>query len=157
MRRATKSDAKAIAECFYEAVHVKGNKGFYSDEVMALWAKPVTPERIAKFENMISKEDEELYVAEADGHIIGMTIIRLSDAKMGSLYVRPNSYGPIGALLIERMVQRFSEAGLNHMITDASLPAFEFYKRCGFVELGRDLYPGRDMEYVIMRKDFEEK
>jgi putative acetyltransferase len=153
IRHAVPDDAAGIAECYYLAVHEKA-QGFYSDAIIADWAKPVTPERIEKFRQSILGEEEEVYVAVADDIVIGMTIIRLSDAKMGCLYVRPNKYGQIGSALMDKAVACMQNAGKDHMVLDATLAAEGFYRRHGFRETGRGIQPKRNMEYIIMRRDF---
>lgn len=152
IRRAVPDDAEGVAQCHYAAVHEKG-KGFYSDDILDKWSAPVTVEKIERRRSQIVNPENEMYVAEANGQIIGFMSFEAQECKLGTLYVRKNPYGRIGDQLMGLAKQRAAELQLTHFRLNSSLAAFEFYKRAGFVETGRSINE-RGFEEVAMRLDF---
>lgn len=153
IRRAVSEDAQAIAQCHYDAVHDKG-KGFYPDDILDKWSAPVTLDKIAMRRSHIENPHGEMYVAEADGQVIGFMSFEPSKCKLGTLYVRRNPYGRVGEQLMNWAKQRASDLHLTHFWLSSSLAAFEFYRRAGFVETGRSINE-RGFEEVAMRLDFQ--
>jgi len=148
IRLAIHDDAPGVAHCFYSAVHEKG-QGFYLEDVLNDWAPPVTAERITEHYHQILDPDLEIYVAEAEGNIVGVMIINLPEHKMSGLYVRSNPYGLVGTRLVRKAKDRMQELGIPEMILDAALPARDFYQTRGFAETGK-IFERRGMEYVPM-------
>ena len=149
IRRAVAADAEQITHCHSRAVHQKG-RNYYPQDVLDLWAKPVTPERIQRRLEMIEDPEREVYVAEAKSDILGFATITPSLNKFGALYVKPNVYGKVGEALAKTVIGRGRELGLPYFELEGSLSAFEFYKRLGFVETSR----GRKetgLDYINMR------
>jgi GNAT superfamily N-acetyltransferase len=149
IRLAMPDDAEAIAHCFYQAVHEKG-QGFYLDDILKEWAPPVTAERIREHYLQILNPDEEIYVAVADGSIIGMMVIAVPDHKMSGLYVRSNPHGLVGTRLVKKARERMKELGKSEIRLDAAEPVVDFYLSRGFDEMGKS-FERRGMNYIPMR------
>lgn len=149
IRLATPGDAASVADCFYHAVHEKG-QGFYLKDILNEWAPPVTAARIDEHYMQILDPDKEIHVAEANGKIVGMMIIDVPEHKMSGLYVRANPHGLVGTRLVKKARERMKELGQNEMILDAALPAVEFYQSRGFTAVGH-AFERRGMDYIPMR------
>ncbi|HET8727018.1 MAG TPA: GNAT family N-acetyltransferase [Alphaproteobacteria bacterium] len=94
----------------------------------------------------------ETWVAEEDGSIVAF--IGLLDSFIGGLFVAPEGHGRgIGRRLVEHAFSLKGPLTVDVYARNPMAPAF--YRRCGFVEIGRKDRDdeGRPFELIVMRKD----
>jgi len=97
-------------------------------------------------------------VAEAEGKIIGICTVGISEGLLKQCYVLPEYNGlGIARELVKRIEAISQENGLKSLQLSSSLIALEFYKKQGYSELNSydyELENGLKMPCVMMEKVF---
>jgi|694.fasta_scaffold142799_4 putative acetyltransferase len=156
IRGALQSDAQAIYEVHYEAVH-KTAAADYELEILDEWSSNAA-NRVETLRTHIKDNPEQtvMIVAELDGRVVGFGEVVPSKNELRAVYVSP-SVGRKGvgkALLYEiESIARQNQA--EHLWLDSSLTAAKFYARNGYQNDGNsehELKTGRKMQCVKMSK-----
>lgn len=128
IRPARPEDAPALTECVASA---------YSEYASRIADLPPVTEGLSE-----DIRDHVVFVAEADGAILGGAVLVLADgAKLANLAVRPEAGGQgLGRALIAAVEDRARAAGVDalRLTTHAGMPeTIAFYERLGWTEIGR--------------------
>jgi len=127
LRKATAADAAAAWEIRSAAIRY-ACKGFYADDLLALWT---AGELTGSFAEFVA---QKCYVATVNGRVVGTGAIDLDDGRLDAIFVRPEMMGQgVGKRIIARLVDLGRSAGLTELRLDATLNAAPFYRCCGFV------------------------
>lgn len=101
-----------------------------------------TPWSWASFRNLLARIDADLWVAVAEGEVIGYAVVwyAASECELGNLAVAPGrrSRG-IGRALLEWTLKKASERGTERVYLEVRMSnraAQELYKSRGFVQVG---------------------
>ena len=160
-RRATESDAAAIAEAHLDSIRSLGPQ-FYPAGVVDDWSEGLGPGLY--LEAMARGEVFFVAVGEIDGKmaVLGFASdYRIEGSRHGaSAYVR----GAVARRGIGSALMRLAEAqaiarGARSVRIEASLAGLEFYRAHGFVEIGRGethLRSGRPIACVFMEKQLRD-
>jgi ribosomal protein S18 acetylase RimI-like enzyme len=100
---------------------------------------------------------EQFFIAQAGAETLGFSSHKvLHSEHRTAVYVRASGTRQgIGSALFRRAESAAIAAGGRSLYVDSSLAAVEFYRNCGFKEIGRGehaLPSGRAMPCVFMRK-----
>ena len=135
IRTARPDDAVAILRVHREAILLKA-AGHYPESTLGAWALGVTPERVARLAQQIADPEFIVVVAEAGEEAIGYGVAVPVREQLRALYVKPNSIGRVGTVLLAELEKRaFLTA--ESLRCDASLNAVAFYGAHGYTEEGR--------------------
>lgn len=132
IRKATLADAKDIKSAHYHA-WITNYRGYAPDEYLD--SMKFDAEAIQKMANHM-KEDE-FYVAEENGHVIGFTELKYPEDKtveIGGLYVHPDfQKRGAGSALVKKVCQTKKKLGYNKLIlwTIKDGPSLGFYAKQG--------------------------
>lgn len=104
------------------------------------WRRPWGAEDFAGF----AADPRVLWLeARCDGAFVGLLLARaiLDEAELLTLFRAPGSrMGPVGSLLIERLILHFKECEIERIILEvdeSNIRAVSLYQRFGFVQVGR--------------------
>lgn len=151
VRLAQPTDAEGILLAQYSAVHEIG-KLFYTPEICASWAKPVSPQRIEKFRSTLERNEYVTFVAESGRLIIGFSQFVPPD-KIGAVYVH-GQHGRRGAgSELLRAIEENAASG--RLWLEGSLSAEAFYLKHGYRVFRRGMHrlsSGMEMPAVFMEK-----
>ncbi len=111
--------------------------GSYARSIIEGWTDRPWPERF----RVGSQSGDEQYVLTRDEKTICFTCINLQRETLISLFVLPEHSGQgVGQKMVEFVIERAARSGLHVLKLDSSLNAVNFYKRQGFIEVGRSKY-----------------
>lgn len=149
IRRAERSDAEAAFDIRTRAI-LHQCSAAYTPEQLRLWTEiPLTE----KYRNWVEKD---YHLACLDGVPIATGFINFQTGELGALFVLPDHMRQgIGKVMIHHFERLASEAGLGQVNLEATLNAFEFYRRCGFSGTERAIYhspSGLQLACVPMHK-----
>jgi GNAT superfamily N-acetyltransferase len=129
--------------------------GSYDAATIEEWAGQAWPDRF----KLGKEKGDEQYVFTREGRIICFGCINLSSEKLVSLFVHPEFSGRnIGRMMLKYVIDRTATAGIKVLKLDSSTNAVNFYKRHGFLEIGRSKYKtqsGLQMDSVQMELTLE--
>jgi GNAT superfamily N-acetyltransferase len=155
-RRATPADAAAIAVAHLDSIRSIGS-AYYPPDIVEEWGAGLTPDIYVK----AMEAGEVFFIAtgNVDGQpaVLGFSSHRVDDQQDGaSVYVRGGAgRRGIGTALFRLAEEHARAHGATAIQIQASLAGVEFYKACGFEEIGRGearLMSGQSMPCVFMRK-----
>jgi putative acetyltransferase len=155
LRRATPSDADAIAEAHVDSIRAIG-PDFYPPHVVEAWAAGLTSDLYVRAMN----DGEAFFVAVDpldDQVVLGFSTHRTEpDEHRTAVYVRGSAARRgVGSALFQRAEADVRACGGTTINIAASLAAVDFYKANGFEETARGehrLRNGVMMACVLMRK-----
>jgi len=141
-RTAVPSDAPAMVAVHYAAVHALEGLD-YPDDVLEAWSPVPDEKRGTWLAGVVASADTRVWVAETvDGHVVGFGIVRLGARQLMALYVHPDwPRRGIGRALLHRLEEACLEAGLDHLVLNASYNAEAFYRAAGYQALGPTTQP----------------
>jgi GNAT superfamily N-acetyltransferase len=158
IRRYEERDARSVGRLIADT-YSKFNLSFVPDEELGLFLGPFQYARSQKesHQEAIARviRSEMVYVAEADGEIVG--VLRGRKNRLGSLFVRGDYHRQgIGRRLVERFEQDSIREGVSVIRVAATLYAVPFYlamryKRSTGVRTGWS-FEGRGLKIQPMRK-----
>lgn len=155
VRPATVSDAKAIIDLHFAAVH-RSASGFYSSAVLESWSRPPDEARYLRMRAIIAGGDELVLVAQVDSGVVAFGSIVPRLAELRAVYVRPDvGRLGIGAQVLTALEDMARERGVSELHMNASLNAEAFYHRAGYEVVGHGVHrlgTGQEMPCVAMRK-----
>jgi ribosomal-protein-alanine N-acetyltransferase len=118
-----------------------------------------TPWKEATFVGLMRRTDTDLYVAEAEGALVGYaacwTVIDQSE--LGNVAVSPDARGQgIGGALVETVIERVKERGARELfleVRESNHVAQGIYRNRGFVVVGRrrSYYAQPTEDALVMR------
>jgi putative acetyltransferase len=160
-RRATESDAAAIAEAHLDSIRSLGPQ-CYPAGVVADWSEGLGPGLY--LEAMARGEVFFIAIGEIDGKraVLGFASdYRIDGSQHGaSAYVRGAvARRGIGSALLRLAETQAIARGARTITIEASLTGLEFYRAHGFVEIGRGethLRSGRPIACVFMEKQLRD-
>lgn len=154
IRPATLQDAPAIVEinCIgWETTYVNDAIGITREKMCSLLAN--TEERIEKTRQAIGNitwNDDGLWVAEADGKVVGFVRPRRDERgryRVGALYVRPEAQGKgVGSLLLAQVKEFFYDHTISLEVATYNHRARRFYEQHGFQATG-------NLSEIVSNKD----
>jgi putative acetyltransferase len=121
----------------------------------APWAPlPITQ---AAVETVIANPGGEIrFLAECDGHIIGLACLAIANSELRACYVAPEAARTgVGKTLLMKIEETARNAGVKYLHAISSLTAEQFYRSQGYevTEYGQRLLRGRwPMACVKIRK-----
>lgn len=139
IRAARPEEAEALTEL---AIRAKASWGYDAAFMVACRAElTMTPERLAAW---------RVWVAEADGEIVGMIALSLDDgAEVEDFFVEPAFQGHgVGGALMAALLDACRATGVQALMVEADPNAEAIYARLGFVIVGRSpsgSIPGRTL------------
>jgi putative acetyltransferase len=154
IREMRDDDARSFLEVHHAAVRRIAVRD-YPPEVIEAWAPlPITQ---AAVEAVIANpEDEVRFVAEREGHIIGLACLVIANNELRACYVAPEAARTgVGKALLMKIEETARNAGIRYLYVDSSLTAEQFYRSQGYevIEYGKHLLRGRwPMACVRIRK-----
>ena len=124
----------------------------YSPDIIDTWcAAPPPPKMAALLEAGGGLLEEE------DGRMLGFAILNLETGELDAAFVDPACQGRgIARRLLAALHAMAAAHGFRRLFLSASLNAVPFYKRAGYVEVRREIYPHRSgiqLESVYMEKE----
>jgi putative acetyltransferase len=150
IRPARGNDAPQIARLFFQTVH-RVNARDYSPDQIAAWAPPAYSD--AHWQRRL-RQDYSL-VAERGGEVLGFAILDRSIGYLDSFFVHHRHQGRgIGRALMDGIEKAARRAGLQYLVTDASLTAEPFFRAVGFRRVRRQkrFYRGQVFRQYRMSK-----
>ena len=155
LRRATTTDVDAIADAHLDSIRSIGPR-YYSADVVAEWGSRVTGRMYID----AMSSGEVFFIAlgsSSDPPVLGFSTHRVDEGEhRTAVYVRGSAARRgVGSALFRTAEADAIASGAKSIHVDASLAAVEFYRKKGFVEVGRghhQLWSGRQMPCVFMRK-----
>lgn len=127
IKKATADDA-AAAWAIRNAAILHACKGFYEDDLLRRWTDG---EMTGEFVEFVVRQ---LYVATADGIVVGTGCVDLRSGQLDAVFVRPDMMGKgIGRRIVAFCEDLGRSVGLAELKLDSTLNAAPFYRRCGFV------------------------
>jgi len=118
-----------------------------------------TPWKEATFTGLMRRTDTDLYVAEADGVVMGYaacwTVIDQSE--LGNVAVSPDARGQgVGGALVDTVVERVKERGAHELfleVRESNHVAQAIYRDRGFIVVGRrrSYYAQPTEDALVMR------
>lgn len=136
-RRSTGADAETVFSLTGDSVRRLAPDP-YPPEVVATWMTGRTPEDYRP-----DCAEGKVWIAEADGVTLGFALGEPGEVKR--LFVRADHAGRgLGQALMERALADARAAGDRLIRIEATLNAVAFYRRWGFAEVGRGVFPGRE-------------
>jgi putative acetyltransferase len=156
IRQATLPDVDTIADAHLDSIRSIGPR-YYTAAVVAEWGSRVT-RRL--YLDAMSRGEAFFIAIGASGEppVLGFSSHRVDDGEhRTAVYVRGGAARRgVGSALFRTAEADAIADGATSIHVDASLAAVEFYRRNGFVEVGRghhQLRSGVQMPCVFMRKD----
>jgi ribosomal protein S18 acetylase RimI-like enzyme len=155
IRRAEPGDVEAIAVAHLDSIRSIGAR-YYPPDIVNDWAARVTG--VLYREAMARGEVFFIAVAGSGGpEVLGFSSYGNDHEEHHvGVYVRGSaSRRGVGTALLRAAEAAAIAAGAGSIHLDSSLAAVEFYRACGFEEVGRGrhrLWSGRAMDCVFMRK-----
>ncbi len=157
IRKATETDAAAIVQVNYDAVHVTAARD-YDTTTIADWSYSVTNDGVKRIEARIGNnpENTNMLVAEINGDVVGFGEIDPSDKELRALYVSPAAGRKgVGRALLQELETAARKQGVPDLWLHSSLTAESFYLANGYLSDGRgehQLQSGRKMICIKMHK-----
>jgi putative acetyltransferase len=115
----------------------------YPPEVIEAWAPlPITQ---AAVEAVIANPEDDRFLAERDGHIIGLACRLIANNELRACYMAPEAVRTgVGKALLMK-IEETGNAGLKYLYADSSLTAEQFYRSQGYevTEYSNHLLRGR--------------
>jgi putative acetyltransferase len=144
IREMRDDDARSFLEVLNAAVRRIAVRD-YPPEVIEAWAPlPITQ---AAVEAVIANpEDEVRFLAERDGHIIGLACLVIANNELRARYVAPEAARTgVGKALLMKIEETARNAGLKYLYANSSLTAEQFYRSQGYevTEYSHHLLRGR--------------
>jgi N-acetylglutamate synthase-like GNAT family acetyltransferase len=153
VRRAKQEDSVEIQRIHDRAVRELLGTGYYTPEEIKLWAGAEKPEYYKE-----SIRDNEFYVAEENGAVIGFGILT-RNGEIEGVYVKPDVVRRgVGKEILKKIEERAQELDLTSLHLDSSLNAVPFYKGAGYEEQQQakhSLASGVEVECVRMVKELK--
>jgi len=135
IRKAELSDIDSIFWIFETAIRGLA-KEHYTPEQIEAWIAGLTPQKLAATITYYNT-----FVAELDGKPAGFVIIDLANGEIKALYVAADYVRlGVGTRLFEHIEQHARKHGLKSLHLRASLNAYPFYKKHGYMEVERIAY-----------------
>jgi len=148
IRPAVVSEAQAIIDLHSDTVR-RVNSADYSPEQIGRW---IGKRRVEITESMIQQGQYWVCVDET-GKLLG--IGHLSEEEITGLYVHADYLREgIGSALLTRLEQELRSRGVLESQVDSTLTAAGFYRKMGYVEIGRKKVGDAMLEVICMRKMF---
>jgi putative acetyltransferase len=151
IRRAQESDVDAIFRVHSESIRALC-RDRYDEREIAAW---ITFRPAEAYHAAFASR--ELFVAEAQGRIVGFGQLDPRRGEIEACYVAPEAVGSgIGAALLHRMEEEARLRGHRVVRLNATLNAEPFYARMGYGRLGparHRVADGVDLDCVRMEKD----
>jgi N-acetylglutamate synthase-like GNAT family acetyltransferase len=151
IRRAKQEDKEAIWRVHERAIR-EACASHYPPEVIEIWAGRLRSEKYAE-----AIDQNEFFVAEEDGVVVGFAELGPEAGAVQGLYVSPSGRG-VGRKLLHTLEERARAYGLKSLRLTSSLNAVAFYERAGFravEELTETIAPGVERASVRMLKELE--
>ena len=154
-RKALPSDALALLETRRNAV-LRSATQAYPRPVLEAWAPAINDETIRQEAERLSCQDRVTIVAEADGNMVGLGTVNITEGLLQQCYVLPE-FRRLGIAreLVKQIETIAKEHGLQLLKLSSSLVAMEFYRGEGYAQLNSyhyDLGNGLEMLCVMMEK-----
>ena len=155
IRPAVESDAAAMAQTHYSAVHVSA-AGAYPPEVLDIWSPAPSEIRNEAFRKAMRGGHEMFLVAEEGSGVIGFGSIVPESNEVRSVYVNADSAGRgVGSAILKALEILAASRGCTELKFEASRNAESFYARNGYISVAQGthrLSGGREMACITMRK-----
>lgn len=131
VRHADPGDAEAICGVHVAAISAVESPAYDDDQVLA-WASSPTPEQYP-----IEDDGSPVFVAEADGDVVGFAELDAGEAAVEKVYVHPGHAGDgVGTALLSRVESAAADRGLAELSVVSSLNAVPFYEAVGYEQVG---------------------
>ncbi len=151
VRRAREEDGESIWRVHTRAIREIARSHYTLEETEA-WAGPRKPEHYVE-----SIRNNEFYVAEEDGAVIGFGALNQKQGEIEALYVSPEVAGRgVGKAILQELEGRAKDLGIKSLRMDASLNAVPFYESAGYEqqrEMKHRLASGVEIDCVLMTKE----
>jgi len=129
VRSATQEDAAAVCRVHARAIREIAASHYTPEETEA-WAGPRKPG-----DYLSSIRDDEFYVAEEDGEVVGFGTLKKS-GEVEAVYVSPEATRRgVGSAILLRLEDSARDLGLTSLHLEASLNAIPFYEGAGYNSL----------------------
>jgi len=117
------------------------------------------PWKESTFRALMGRTDTDLFVAEAEGHVVGYAAAWtvFDQAELGNVSVAPVARGHgMGGALVDTVVERVKERGAREVfleVRESNLTAQAIYRERGFTEIGRrrSYYTQPTEDALVMR------
>ncbi len=156
IRKATENDVHEIRKVHRRSVTELATP-YYPSEVISEWAANQEPEAIERHKEKIRTGVELTWVAEVDGKIEGFAVLVPSESELRAVYVTGDmARRRIGSELLQVIEKNARDLGLKKLGLHSSIPAYTFYEKNGYRNLGEGSHTmrsGRKMDCFIMEKD----
>ena len=118
-----------------------------------------TPWKEPTFKGLMRRTDTDLYVAEADGEIVGYTACWtvIDQSELGNVAVAGSARGQgIGGALVDTVIERVKERGAHELfleVRESNAGAQSIYRERGFIVVGRrrSYYAKPTEDALVMR------
>ena len=149
IRPAVVSEAQAIIDLHSNTVR-RVNSADYSPEQIGRW---IGRRRVEIAESMIQQGQYWVCVDET-GKLLGFG--NLSENEIKGLYIHADYLREgIGSALLARLEQELRARGMLESQVDSTVTAAGFYRKMGYVEIGRKQVGDAMLEVICMRKMFQ--
>jgi putative acetyltransferase len=141
VRRATLSDAVAMAELFHDTVRTVNCRDYQPAQVNAWAGESPDP---GKWRDRLATRTT--FVAERGGSVVGFAELK-AEGYLDALYVHARHQRKgIATALLKRVEHEAGQLGIDILATDASITALAFFTKLGF-----ETVEARDVEHRGVR------
>lgn len=133
LRKARIEDAAACSAVLCASIRELCTADHHGDEqTIALWVGNKSPDTLR---NWIQSPVSTIYVAEIDGHIVGVGGISGSEVALN--YVSPSYRGlGISTAMLKELETALFDSGTRNAHLTSTTTAHEFYRRAGWIDSG---------------------
>ena len=133
VRRAGIADAAACSAVLCASIRELCTADHHGDEqIIARWLDNKTPETLRSW---IQSPESTIYVAELDGHIVGVGGVSGSEIALN--YVSPNYRGlGLSTTILKELERVLLDCGIRDAQLTSTATAHDFYRRAGWSDSG---------------------
>lgn len=163
IRPAHPGDAADITRIHGDAIRRTPSVADHYDAAsITAWSHGIdSDERRERLAGSIAEGRHRFVVAEVAGEVVGFGAVAPEEGELRAVYVSSDHGGQgIGTLLLEGLESVALAAGCRHLTLDASLNAEAFYRKHGYIAIGRSTHAfksGGEIVCVRMEKQLGER
>lgn len=146
VREMQQADAERVARVHEAAARAAAAEAY---ENAGRWTRD---REAADYQDDLEKDEVKLFVAEAQGEIVGFGAADLTEGEVVADYVDPEYQDQgVGTALLNRLERELASTGHKQASLTASLNAESFYERRGYEAIERTDLDEADVEFPVVK------